>query len=152
MSTLFRGDAIRPTDIHADRPARRLTIEWADGHRSSYDLTSLRWLCPCAFCRGEAGQPGWLDSDPTLSEEQLTLSDVALVGHYAIQPYWADGHSSGFYSFEHLRRNCPCAEDTARRLAEAAAGDDVPHDHGGAGHHDHADAGHDHGDAGHDHG
>ena len=120
MSDGFSGDAIKPSTIHADRPARRLTIEWADGHTSSYDLTALRWLCPCATCRGEAGQPGWLDSNPTLTEEQLTLNDVTLVGHYAIQPHWADGHSSGLYSFEHLRRNCPCPDDAARRLAEEA--------------------------------
>ncbi len=121
MTTELRGDAIKPSNIHADRPARTLTIEWADGHGSAFDLTVLRWLCPCAFCRGEAGQPGWLDSDPTLTEEQLELADVSLTGNYALQPVWADGHSSGYYSFEHLRRNCPCPDDTARREAEAAA-------------------------------
>ncbi len=126
MTTDFRGDAIKPTNIHADRPARLLTIEWADGHQSAYDLTALRWLCPCATCRGEAGQPGWLDSNPTLSGDQLELSDLTLVGHYALQPHWADGHNSGFYSFEHLRRHCPCADDSARRLAEEALGEDAP--------------------------
>ncbi len=104
-----------PRAIHADRPARELQVEWADGHRSVYDFTGLRWLCPCAFCRGEAGQPGWLDSNPTLRDDQVTLTDVAMVGHYAIQPFWADGHSTGFYSFAHLRRECPCPEDRARR-------------------------------------
>ena len=89
-------------------------------------MTALRWLCPCAFCRGEAGQPGWLDSDPTLSGEQLELSDVALVGHYAIQPSWADGHNSGFYSFAHLRRNCGCEADTSRRLAEEITAGEAP--------------------------
>ncbi len=120
MTTDLRGDAIRPTDIHADRPARSLTIEWADGHRSAFDLTQLRWLCPCAYCRGEAGQPGWLDSNPTLSDEQLELADLSLTRNYALQPVWADGHSSGYYAFEHLRRNCPCPEDTARRKSESA--------------------------------
>ena len=126
MTTAFAGDAIKPANIHADRPARVLTIEWADGHTSAFDLTALRWLCPCAFCRGEAGQPGWLDANPTLSGDQLELSDVTLVGHYALQPHWADGHTSGFYSFEHLRRNCPCAEDSARRLAEKATAEGAP--------------------------
>jgi DUF971 family protein len=130
MTIDLRGDAIKPTNIHADRPARQLTIEWADGHQSAFDLTALRWLCPCAFCRGEAGQPGWLDSNPTLSEEQSELADMSLTGNYALQPTWADGHASGFYSFEHLRRNCPCPEDSARRLAQQAAGDGLEHTHG----------------------
>ena len=129
MTTQFSGDAIKPTDIHADRPARQLTIAWADGHASAYDLTAFRWLCPCAFCRGEAGQPGWLDSNPTLDGDQLELSDLTLVGHYALQPHWADGHNSGFYSFEHLRRNCSCAEDSARRAADEDASGSLP-EHG----------------------
>jgi DUF971 family protein len=116
----FSGDEVKPTDIHADRSGRALTITWADGHSSRWDLTALRWLCPCAYCRGEAGQPGWLDSGPTLAGDQLELSDMQLVGHYALQPTWADGHSSGFYSFTHLRRHCSCPEDTARREAEEA--------------------------------
>ena len=109
------GEYLAPRTIHADRGARELRIEWGDGHRTVFDFTTLRWLCPCAFCRGEAGQPGWLDSNPTLTEEQVALSDVSLVGHYALQPWWADGHSSGFYTFEHLRTHCPCAEDHAGR-------------------------------------
>ena len=130
MTTQFSGDAIKPTNIHADRPARQLTIDWADGHASAYDLTAYRWLCPCAFCRGEAGKPGWLDTTPTLGGDQLELSDLTLVGQYALQPHWADGHNSGFYSFEHLRRNCTCAEDSARRQAEETTGGELPaHDH-----------------------
>ena len=55
-----------PPPIHADREARTLRIEWADGHVSMYDFDRLRWLCPCAYCRGEMGQPGLarLEPDP----------------------------------------------------------------------------------------
>ena len=68
--------------------------------------------------------PGWLDSNPTLSPAQTQLTDLALVGNYAIQPTWADGHHTGFYTFLRLREDCPCAEDTERRARErAAAGD-----------------------------
>jgi DUF971 family protein len=48
----------------------------------------------------------------------VELADISLTGNYALQPVWADGHSSGFYSFEHLRRNCPCPDDSARRLVD----------------------------------
>ena len=41
MTTELRGDAIKPSNIHADRPARKLTIDWLDGHRSVFDLTVL---------------------------------------------------------------------------------------------------------------
>jgi len=131
MTNDLRGDAIKPQNIHADRPNRALAIEWGDGHKSVFDFTALRWLCPCAFCRGEAGQPGWLDLKPTLTDEQVELSDISLVGHYAVQPAWADGHSTGFYTFEQLREECPCPQHQAARAAKAAKSpESQPHQHG----------------------
>ena len=109
------GDRIRPTRIHADRAAGTLEFDWADGHRSTFEAVPLRWLCPCAYCRGEAGIPGWLDSSPTLSPAQTRLVDVSLVGSYAIAPSWGDGHHSGFYPFRMLRDRCPCPVCSAAR-------------------------------------
>jgi DUF971 family protein len=113
------GAATRPIRIHADRAAGRLDLEWADGHRSSFDAVTLRWLCPCAYCRGEAGLPGWLDGAPTLTAEQTRLVDVGLVGAYALAPTWGDGHHTGYYAFSLLRDRCPCEACTARRAAPA---------------------------------
>lgn len=114
---------VAPSAIHADRAAGRLEIGWPDGHTTIYDTTSLRWLCPCAFCRGEAGMPGWLDSGPTLTLEQTRLVDVTLVGGYAIAPTWGDGHHTGYYTYALLRRRCPCVDCTKR-----AAASDPPSD------------------------
>jgi DUF971 family protein len=104
-----------PLRIHADRAAGTLAIEWADGHQTLYQATPLRWLCPCAFCRGEAGMPGWLDGGPTLTEQQTSLTDIHLVGNYAVSPHWADGHHTGFYTFRLLREQCPCDDCRTRR-------------------------------------
>ena len=67
--------------------------------------------------------PGWLDSAPTLTAEQTTLTDLHLVGNYAVSPHWADGHKTGYYPFRLLRDRCPCPECTAaaRRAAGAHA-------------------------------
>ncbi len=115
-------DATRPARIHADRDARLLEIEWGDGHRTEYDFVSLRWLCPCAYCRGEAGLPGWLDSKPTLTPAQTSMTNIQLVGQYALAPTWADGHSTGYYTFDALRLHCPCPACTAERAAVSASG------------------------------
>ena len=104
-----------PARIHADRAAATLQVGWQDGHETVYDFVSLRWLCPCAFCRGEAGLPGWLDSRPTLTPEQTQMVDIQLVGNYAVAPSWADGHHTGYYTFALLRDRCPCADCAARR-------------------------------------
>ncbi len=107
--------AIQPSAINADREAGLVTIDWTDGHRSQFQAVSLRWLCPCAFCRGEAGRPGWLDSMPTLTPEQTQLVGMRLVGQYALAPTWADGHDTGYYTFEALRAGCPCPTCAANR-------------------------------------
>jgi DUF971 family protein len=109
---------IVPVRIDADRAAGTLKIGWQDGHETTYDAVTLRWLCPCAYCRGEAGMPGWLDSKPQLSEQQTRLVDVHLVGSYAIAPSWGDGHHTGYYTFQVLRDRCPCPECTQRRAGE----------------------------------
>jgi DUF971 family protein len=130
-----------PIRIDADRAAGSLKVEWADGHQTVYDTLTLRWLCPCAYCRGEAGMPGWLDSNPTLTAEQTRLVDLALVGNYAVQPTWGDGHHTGYHTFMLLRDRCPCAaceRDRARTHGDHTATSGTPaatgadrHWHGG---------------------
>ena len=119
MTVNADSSSTTPTRIHADRQARTLTIQWSDDHETTYDAERLRWLCPCAYCRGEAGLPGWLDSAPTLSAEQSRLVDLQLVGQYAVAPTWGDGHHTGYYTFVSLRHHCPCTECTGRRTPEA---------------------------------
>src|SRR5512141_2593589 len=109
--------ATQPVAINAQREQGLVTIDWADGHRSEFGSVTLRWLCPCAFCRGEAGQPGWLDSMPELSAQQTQLVDLRLVGTYAIAPIWGDGHDTGYYTFDALRAQCSCPTCTADRSA-----------------------------------
>jgi DUF971 family protein len=129
---------ITPLRIDANRAEGRVVIEWADGHTSTFDAPTLRWMCPCAYCRGEAGMPGWLDTSPTLTAEQTRLVDLALVGTYAIQPTWGDGHQTGYHTFMLLREQCPCDACTSDRTARrdehghpAAASADR-HWHGGS--------------------
>jgi len=56
-----------------------------------------------------------------LTEAQTQLTDMSLVGQYAVAPTWADGHHTGFYTFQRLREECPCPEDTARRGSQPHA-------------------------------
>jgi DUF971 family protein len=41
------------------------------------------------------------------------------VGNYAIQISFSDGHSTGIYSYDHLRSICPCAECANSAAAKA---------------------------------
>lgn len=94
-----------------------MEIEWEGGHHSVYAAERLRWACPCAECRGEAGAPGRLSRVKNLPEVELRISDVALVGQYALQIAFESGHATGLYSFSYLRAMCDCEECTARRTS-----------------------------------
>jgi len=89
-----------------------LRITWTDGHQSLYPLTFLRDACPCASCAGETVLfRTYTPPPPDLSTPgRYELVDIRLVGSYAAQLYWADGHDTGIYSWERLLAICPCPE------------------------------------------
>jgi DUF971 family protein len=80
-----------------------MEIEWEDGTRSTYTGEQLRWACPCAECRGEAGMPGRLSRVSSLNADELKIRDVTLVGQYALQVAFESGHATGIYTFSLLR-------------------------------------------------
>lgn len=86
-----------------DRERQVMEITWEDGTHSVYSGEQLRWACPCAECRGEAGMPGRLSRVKTLSEGELRIRDVTLVGQYALQIAFESGHATGIYTFSLLR-------------------------------------------------
>lgn len=94
-------------------------ITWADGHSSHYEFTYLREECPCATCNDLREKKQSLDSTvPTLSSSPALpmfkpkprAKAATQVGNYAIQISFSDGHSTGIYSYDHLRSICPCPE------------------------------------------
>jgi DUF971 family protein len=38
------------------------------------------------------------------SAQSFQLVRFAMIGGYAVQPTWADGHATGLYSFDYLRQ------------------------------------------------
>ena len=82
-----------------------LAIQWNDGTESYFNLEMLRRACPCAACGGEPDVLGNI-SRPNVSytDKSFELAGFDLVGGYAVQPRWTDGHSSGIFSFTYLRR------------------------------------------------
>lgn len=100
-----------------------MEIEWKDGHHSHWSFTWLRHACPCATCHEEREhdhrQPGEARKKVAelfpLYEPPPSPVLVSPVGHYAISFHWNDGHTSGIYSWDYLRRHCACALCTGRK-------------------------------------
>lgn len=93
-------DAV-PTDIRQSGPDE-LAITWSDGKQSRYSVRDLRLACPCANCLDEA--TGKRRLDPARVPADVRPLNVASVGNYAIRIRWSDGHDTGIYSFDFLRR------------------------------------------------
>ena len=93
-----------------------VAIDWKDGHSSSWSFPWLRNACPCATCNEEREQTGRaVGAAKAKSGGPLVLYEapprpleVTPVGKYAIRFKWNDGHESGIYSWEYLRRVCQC--------------------------------------------
>ena len=82
-----------------------LAILWNDGLESYLPLERFRRACPCAACGGEPDVLGNLvRPDVVYTPTSFELAGWQLVGGYALQPRWADGHNTGLYSFQYLRR------------------------------------------------
>lgn len=82
-----------------------LAIKWEDGSESYARLEHLRRGCPCAGCQGERDVMGKLYRAPSrpLTPASWQLQQLVLVGGYAVQPVWGDGHNTGLYTFDYLR-------------------------------------------------
>ena len=95
---------MRPLDIQQIR--QELAIKWEDDSESFVPLETLRRRCPCAGCRGEVDIMGNLYKGPErpLTPQAFQLRGLNRIGTYAIQPSWADGHNSGLFSFDYLKK------------------------------------------------
>jgi len=96
-----------PAEIRK-KSGESITIRWVDGHTSTFAARYLRGRCPCAQCVSET-------SGERLVSEEHIRPDIALeaartVGNYALHFSFSDGHTTGIYSFDYLRRICPCEE------------------------------------------
>jgi DUF971 family protein len=95
---------MRPVDIQ--QIGDELAIKWDDGSEDFVRLEMLRRYCPCAGCKGEVDIMGNLYKNPDqpLSPQAIQLKRISSVGGYALQPVWGDGHSTGLYSFDYLKK------------------------------------------------
>jgi len=98
-----RREAIEPREILQEGNAG-LRITWADGRVCHYKAAALRRVCPCAQCVNE--WTGQRTLKPEVVSDDLEISDLSIVGRYALNFRWSDGHETGIYSFQYLRDIC----------------------------------------------
>ena len=77
-------------------------VTWTDGKVSVIAFKDLRFQCPCAVCVDENTGVRKIRREDI--RDDLKANRVSTVGNYAIQVAWSDGHDTGYYSYDYLRR------------------------------------------------
>jgi DUF971 family protein len=90
-----------PTQIIEESDSE-VSIKWSDGTESRYNAVQLRRACPCAGCINEWTGEKMLRDDNIA--EGLTFTQISIVGRYALNFHFSDGHDTGIFSFAYLRK------------------------------------------------
>jgi DUF971 family protein len=91
---------IEPTEI-IEESDRQISIKWSDDTETSYTAAQLRRNCPCAGCVDEWTGKKTLRTDSIADD--ITFGHISIVGRYALNFHFSDGHDTGIFSFNYLR-------------------------------------------------
>lgn len=101
---------IEPLQIIEENDAE-ISIAWSDGSETKYAAPMLRRKCPCAGCIDEwTGQK--ILKDDQIADD-LEFKNIAIVGRYALNFQFSDGHDTGIFSFEYLNGLTPVTTTTS---------------------------------------
>lgn len=91
---------IEPAQI-IEESGSEISIRWSDGEETRYSAAQLRRCCPCAGCVDEWS--GTKTLDPNKIPDDLSFGHISIVGRYALNFHFSDGHDTGIFSFKYLR-------------------------------------------------
>ena len=84
------------------RTRQQLVVAWSDGKETPLSCREMRINCPCAQCVDEVTGIRRLNPDSVAPD--VWPQEINPVGRYALNFRWSDGHSSGIYTFDSLRK------------------------------------------------
>ena len=115
-----------PVALTLHARSRVLEIAFADGARFRLPFELLRVLSPSAEVQGHGPGQETLQT----GKREVGISNIEMVGHYAVQPTFTDGHDTGLFAWGYLYKlGSEQADLWARyeqRLAEAGLHRDAP--------------------------
>ena len=86
------------TRIYYARSRRMLELEFDDGSEGALSAEFLRVHSPSAEVRGHASGQEVLQT----GKQDVSVSDIKPIGHYAVQLVFDDGHDSGIFTWPYL--------------------------------------------------
>ena len=89
-----------PTGIELKRAEGILEITWSGETSRRHGVRQLRCECGCAGCVDE--MTGVRTLDVNAVPKDIAITDMQLVGNYAVKFVFSDGHNTGIYSWDRL--------------------------------------------------
>jgi DUF971 family protein len=82
-----------------------LQILWNDDTTSEIEIKKLRDECPCVHCKGESVIfDSYIPIKAAFKPAGFyEIDKIEVMGNYAVQIVWRDGHNTGIYSWEILK-------------------------------------------------
>ena len=125
MAGLTAG-APTPQSITLHGKSRVLEVVFSDGAQFRIPFELMRVYSPSAEVAGHGPGQEVLQT----GQRDVTITNLASIGNYAIQPQFSDGHESGIFSWSYLyelgQRQQALWENYLQRLAAAGADRDTP--------------------------
>jgi prepilin-type processing-associated H-X9-DG protein len=87
-----------PESVVLVRDRSRLRLVWPNGDKSEIEAGRLRRACRCAGCTRARIDGAFPDSF-----DGLSIKTIGVIGDYAINIVFADGHARGIFPWEFLR-------------------------------------------------
>ncbi|KZY73494.1 1-(5-phosphoribosyl)-5-((5-phosphoribosylamino)methylideneamino)imidazole-4-carboxamide isomerase [Oleiphilus sp. HI0071] len=89
-----------PSRVEAKQQSRVLLLQYPDGTSHELSFEYLRVLSPSAEVQGH-GKPIL-----QFGKKNVLLKGVEQAGNYALKLVFDDGHDSGLYTWDYLRKLC----------------------------------------------
>jgi DUF971 family protein len=87
-----------PTAITVHQQSRVLEVAFDDGAHFRIPFELMRVFSPSAEVQGHGPGQEVLQT----GKREVMVTDIAAVGHYAVQPRFSDGHDTGIFSWDCL--------------------------------------------------
>ena len=115
-----------PTELTVHQASRVLEVAFSDGARFKIPFELMRVYSPSAEVQGHGPGQETLQT----GKREVLITDIAAVGHYAVQPRFSDGHESGIFSWDYLYElgadQAQLWQRYEQRLLDAGVERDVP--------------------------
>jgi DUF971 family protein len=88
----------QPTALTVHLASRVLEVRFDDGAHFRIPFELMRVYSPSAEVQGHGPGQETLQT----GKREVLITDIAAVGHYAVQPRFSDGHESGIFTWAYL--------------------------------------------------